>query len=120
MDNEVEKMTMVICEKHGWQAGEKVSKILYDAFRNGHDISKKISDFSFVIEDLEWPFYGLQEEVEQLPEICVRGDFIVESDERLSEVLERITVMCIACLKEIENKDKPNLIDTGRIMRYKN
>ena len=35
----------------------------------------------------------------RLPEMCVRGDFIVQSDERLSEVLERITVMCLACLK---------------------
>ena len=96
-------MTMVICEKHGWQAGEQVSKILRDEFINGHDISEKIRDFAFVIEEYECPFYGLQEEVEQLPEICVRGDFIVQSDERLSEVLERITVMCIACLKEATN-----------------
>ena len=88
-------MTMVICEKHGWQAGEKVSKSLNEEFSKGHDISEKIKDFSFIIEDYECPFYGLQEEVEQLPEVCLNGDFIVQSDERLGEVLERITVMCL-------------------------
>jgi hypothetical protein len=96
-------MTMVICKKHGTKGGEKVSKVLYDEFRNGHDISKMIRDFSFVIEEFECLFYGLQEEIEQLPEACVNGNFIVESDERLNEVLERITVMCISCLKEAMN-----------------
>jgi hypothetical protein len=96
-------MTMVICKKHGTKGGEQVSKILHDEFRNGHDISKRIRDFSFVIEDFECPFYGLQEEIEQLLEVCVNGDFIVQSDERLSEVLGRITVMCISCLKEAMN-----------------
>ena len=96
-------MTMVICEKHGWQAGEKVSKVLNEAFRNGRDTSEKIRDFSFIIEDYECPFYGLQEEVEQLPEICLNGDFIVQSDERLNIVLKRITVMCLSCLKEAMN-----------------
>ena len=74
-----------------------------EEFSKGHDISKKIKDFSFIIEDYECPFYGLQEEVEQLPEVCVNGDFIVQSDERLGEVLERITVMCFSCLKEATN-----------------
>ena len=96
-------MAMVICKKHGSKGGEKVSKILHDEFRNGHDISKKIKDFSFIIEDLEWPFYGLQEEIEQLPEMCVGGDFIVENEERLNEVLGRITIMCGSCLKEAMN-----------------
>lgn len=93
-------MTMVICKRHGPKGGEQVSKFLYDEFKNGHDISEKIKDFSFVIDDYECPFYGIQEEMEQLPEICMGGDFIVQSDERLSEVLGRITVMCVACLKE--------------------
>jgi hypothetical protein len=93
-------MTICFCEKHGQQACEKVSKILYEEFINGHDISKKIRDFSFFIEDLEWPFYGLQAEIEQLPEACVNGDFIVQSEERLNKVLERITIICFACLKE--------------------
>lgn len=96
-------MTIVICEKHGRQAGEKVSKTLNDEFRNGSEISSKIRDFSFVIEEYECPFYGLQEEVEELPEICAGGDFIIKSDERLSEVLGRITVMCLACLRETMN-----------------
>lgn len=96
-------MTMVICKKHGFKGGGKVSKILYDEFRNGHDISKKIRDFSFVIEDYECPFYGLQEEIKELPETCINGDFMVQSDERLNEVLERITVMCGSCLKEAMN-----------------
>jgi hypothetical protein len=92
-------MTMCFCEKHGPQPCEKVSKTLYDEFRNGNDISKKIRDFSFVIEDLEWPFYGLQEEVEQIPEDCVNGNFILSNEERLNEVLGRITIICVACLK---------------------
>ena len=91
---------MVICKKHGTKGGAKVSKILSDKLRGGHDISKDIRDFSFVIEDLEWPFYGLQEEIEQLQEVCVNGDFIVQTEERLNEVLGRITVVCISCLKE--------------------
>lgn len=93
-------MTMIICEKHGCQAGEEVSKILRDEFRKGHDISKKVRDFSFIIDDFECPFYGLQDEIEQLPEICSNGDFIIQSDERFVEVLGRITVMCLVCLKE--------------------
>lgn len=96
-------MTICFCKKHGRQPCAKVSKFLFDEFANGSDISKKIRDFSFVIEDLEWPFYGLQDEVAQLPEACVNGDFIVESDERLNEVLRRITVMCGSCLKEAMN-----------------
>jgi hypothetical protein len=94
---------MVICKKHGPKGGEKVSKLLYDEFKKGHDISRRMRDFSFVIEEYECPFYGLQEEIEQLPEACVNGDFIVQNDERLSEVLGRITVMCISCLKEAMN-----------------
>lgn len=89
-------MVIIICKKHGWQPGEKVSKVLYEEYKNGRDISKKIADFSFVIEDLEWPFYGLQEEIAQLPEVCVNGDFLVQNDERLSAVLKRITVMCLS------------------------
>jgi hypothetical protein len=100
---EAGKMTMCFCEKHGPQPCEKVSKILYDEFRNGNDLSKNIRDFSFFIEDLEWPFYGLQEEIEQLPEVCVNGDFIIQSEERLNEVLGRITIICIACLKDAIN-----------------
>lgn len=96
-------MTICFCEKHGTQPCEKVSKILYDEFRNGNDISENIRDFAFVIEDLEWPFYGLQAEIEQLSEICVGGDFIVQSEGRLNEDLERITIICIACLKEAMN-----------------
>ena len=106
-------MTMVICKKHGWQAGEKVSKILHAEFKNGDDISKKIRDFLFVIEEYECPFYGLQQEIEQLPEICVNGDFIVESDERLGEVLGRITVMCLSCLKEAMNGASLPVKDSG-------
>lgn len=96
-------MTMVICEKHGWQAGEKVSKILYAEYRNGHDLSKKTREFAFVIEDVEWPFYGLQEEIEELPEVCINGDFIVQSEERLNDVLERITILCLGCLEDAMN-----------------
>jgi hypothetical protein len=96
-------MAMIICKKHGPKGGEKVSEILYDEFRNGRDISKRVRDFSFIIEDLEWPFYGLQEEVEQLPEMCAGGDFIVQNEERLGEVLGRITIMCGSCLKEAMN-----------------
>ena len=33
----------------------------------------------------------------------MNGDFIVQSDERLNEVLGRITVMCGSCLKEAMN-----------------
>lgn len=93
-------MTICFCKKHGRQPCEKVSEVLYEEFKNGRDISKKIRDFSFVIEDLEWPFYGLQEEIEQLPEMCVNGDFLLQNEERLNAVLKRITVMCLACLKE--------------------
>ena len=93
-------MTMVICKSHGAKGGEQVSKILSNKLRSGHDISRDIRDFSFVIEDLEWPFYGLQEEVAQLPETCVNGDFHIHTDARLNEVLGRITVVCISCLKE--------------------
>lgn len=96
-------MTICFCEKHGTQPCEKVSKILYEEFLHGNDISERIRDFSFMIEDLEWPFYGLQEEVDQLPEICVNGDFIINSEERLNAVLDRITIICIACLKEAMN-----------------
>lgn len=96
-------MTMCFCEKHGRQLCEKVSKILYNEFRNGYDISKKTREFSFVIEDVEWPFYGLQEEIEELPEVCINGDFIVQSEERLNDVLERITILCLGCLKDAMN-----------------
>lgn len=96
-------MTICICEKHGRQPGEKVSNVLYDEFKSGLDISKRMRDFSFIIEDCEWPFYGLEEEVEQLPENCLNGNFIVQSEERLNYVLQRITVMCVACLKEAMN-----------------
>lgn len=93
-------MTMCFCEKHGWQPGEEVSKFLRSEFIGGQDISRRIRDFSFVIEDVEWPFYGLVEEMEQLPEICTDGDFIIKTDERLSELLRQLTVMCFSCLKE--------------------
>jgi hypothetical protein len=96
-------MTMCFCERHGWQPCEKVSKSLNDEFRHGHDIAEKIRDFSFIIEDFEWPFYGLQEETEQLPEICAIGDFIFQSEERLNAALGRLTVICLACLKEAMN-----------------
>jgi len=107
-------MTICFCEKHGRQPCEKVSKVLFDAFRNGHDISKNIRDFSFVIEDFEWPFYGLQEEIGQLPEICVNGDFLVQSEERLGEVLRRVTVMCLSCLKEAMNGAPLPVKEDGR------
>lgn len=61
-------MTIILCEEHGWQAGEQVSKTLFNQFQNGSDISTRIRDFSFVIEEYECPFYGLYEEVEQLSE----------------------------------------------------
>lgn len=93
-------MSIIICKIHGWQGGEKVSKILNDEFSSGQDIAERVRDFSFIMEDYECPFYGLEEEIEQLPEACVNGDFIIESDERLDEVLARITVMCGSCLKE--------------------
>jgi hypothetical protein len=96
-------MTIIICEKHGRQPGEEVSKFLRGEFRNGRDISKRIRDFSFVMDDCDFPFYGLQEEIEQLPEVCVNGDFLVQSEERLVEVLGRITVICLSCLKEAMN-----------------
>jgi len=96
-------MTICFCEKHGRQPCEKVSKILYDAFRNNDDISGKVRDYSFVIEDFEWPFYGLQEEAEQLRETCINGNFIFQSEERLNEVLDRLTIICLACLKEAMN-----------------
>jgi hypothetical protein len=93
-------MTILNCEKHGQQPGEKVSKTLFNEFKDGHDLSQKIRDFSFVIEDYECPFYGVQEEIGQLPELCTGGNFIVQSDQRLDEVLGRITVMCLSCLKD--------------------
>lgn len=96
-------MALVICEKHGTKGGAKVSKLLHDEFKKGHDISGRIRDFSFIIEDVEWPFYGLQEEIEQIPETCVNGDFIIQCEVRLNDVLDRITVMCISCLKETMN-----------------
>ena len=96
-------MGIIICEKHGRQPGEEVSKFLRDEFRNGHDISKRIRDFLFVMDDCDFPFYGLQEEIEQLPEPCVNGNFIVQSDERLVEVLGGLAVMCLSCLKEAMN-----------------
>ncbi|QBE63632.1 hypothetical protein [Pseudoduganella lutea] len=71
--------------------------------KDGHDVSTRIREFSFVIEDLEWPFYGLQEEIEQLPEVCINGDFIVQSEDRLNDVLDRITILCLGCLKEAMN-----------------
>lgn len=78
----------------------KASKRLHIEFRSGHDISREIRDFSFIIAEYKCPFYGLQEEIEQIPESCVNGDFIIQNDERLVEVLGRITVMCLACLKQ--------------------
>ena len=93
-------MSIVFCSKHGKQPGEKVSKCLLREFEKGEDISKEIRDFSFVLEDYECPFFGLQEEVGQLPETCKGGDFLISNDDRLAEVLGRITVMCLACLKE--------------------
>lgn len=93
-------MSIIFCSKHGRQPGEKVSKYLLEEFKKGSDISTKTKDSSFVFEDYECPFYGLQEESEQLPETCEGGDFFVQNDERLGEVLERITVMCLSCLKE--------------------
>jgi hypothetical protein len=96
-------MTICFCKKHGRQPCAKVSKFLLDEFRSGGDISKNIENFSFVIEDIEWPFYGLQDEIGQLPEVCVNGGFSVQSDDRLNEVLGRITVMCGSCLKEAMN-----------------
>ena len=93
-------MSFGFCEKHGWMGGEQVSKLLYEKYRNGQDISESVRDFSFVIDDLDWPFYGLLEEIGQMTEACVGGDFTIESDERLSEVLGRITIICVSCLKE--------------------
>jgi hypothetical protein len=97
------EVTICFCTKHGRQPCEKVSKTLFDAFKNGGNISRIVRDFSFLMEDLEWPFYGLREEVEHLSEVCVDGGFTIQSDERLNEVLGRITVMCFACLKEAMN-----------------
>lgn len=96
-------MTICVCEQHGRQPCEKVSKVLYDEFRIGHNISERVRDFSFVIEDFEWPLYGLQEETEQLPEGCVNGNFIFQSEERLNDALGRLTIICLACLKEAMN-----------------
>lgn len=96
-------MTICFCEKHGRQPCEKVSKYLDNELKNGHDISKRLREFAFVIEHFEWPFYGLQEEVEQIPEVCINGNFIVQSEERLNDVLERITILCLGCLKEAMN-----------------
>ena len=91
-------MALIFCEKHGWKGGEKVSKVLSDKHRSGADIAEEIRDFSFVIEEFECLFYGLQEEIEQLPDTCVNGDFIIQSEGRLDEVLDRITIICGACL----------------------
>lgn len=96
-------MTICFCKKHGMQPCEKISKILYDEFVKGNDIAGSIRDFSFVIEDLEWPFYGLQEEIYHLPEICVNGSFNIAGEKRLNVVLDRITIICIACLTEAMN-----------------
>ncbi len=96
-------MTMIICKKHGYQGGEQVSKFLYEECKAGHDISKRTKDFSFIIEDYECPFYGLQDEIAQLAEVCTNGNFVIGSDERLSQVLGRITVMGLQCLKEAMN-----------------
>lgn len=100
-------------QKHGVQAGETVSKILHAEFINGNDLSKKIRDFSFIMEDYECMFYGLQMEVEQLPETCVGGDFTFQSEPQLNEVLGRITVMCLACLKEAMNGEPLPVKDGG-------
>ena len=96
-------MALVICEKHGTKGGAKVSKLLYDEFKKGRDISGRVMDFSFIMEDIEWPFYGLEEEIEQIPEACVNGEFIIQCEERLNDALGRITVICMSCLKEAMN-----------------
>ena len=93
----------MFCEKHGHQPCEKASKNLYNELKNGHDISRRLREFAFVIEDFEWQFYGLKEEIEQLPEVRVNGNFIVQSEERLNDVLERITILCLGCLREAMN-----------------
>lgn len=96
-------MTIMMCESHGRQPGEKVSKRLLEKFQQGHDISDEVRDFAFVIEDYECPFFGLEEEIQEIPEVHDQGAFQVETDERLSELLGRVTVMCLACLKGAMN-----------------
>ncbi|WP_169788000.1 hypothetical protein [Caldimonas brevitalea] len=66
----------------------------------GLDFTENIRDFSFVCDDYECPFYGLREEIDQIPDDHSEGVFEVRSDERLHELLSRITVVCVACLKD--------------------
>lgn len=107
-------MTMCLCGKHGRQACGKVSKLLSEELKKGNDISTRIRDFSFLIDDIEWPFFGLEEEVQELPERYVNDDFLVETEERLGEVLDRITVVCLACLKEAMHGARLPVRETGR------
>lgn len=78
---------------NAWNAREKVSKIFSEKYRSGADIAEEVRDFSFVIEDFECLFYGPQEEIEELPDTNANDGFIIQSEGRLDEVLDRITII---------------------------
>ena len=99
-------MGLILCERHGKQGVESVSGSLWSAMEEKRLNPDDILELSFYIDGIEFPFFGLKEDLLEFGEKIEGGLILVGSEARLEALLGGLKSVCVACLNELREKGR--------------